>query len=215
MVRFDDFYSSIKYEAERVAHTTLYATSGSLGNLEPGFLWQMHKAMNGIGECIDDDSGLNISWENVEDNVRCLWPSIETACQFDFFGLGVLRCMPERHVYAIPEKSRHKIFHDARPNPCTRTSFSGRYAAPEQENEVAEKWNVVTHGKFMYNDSGGEFVGDKLLLFFFALKIPFSTINTSNPILHLQTKFSTLARTISAKRLGGYAISSLKMSSLA
>jgi hypothetical protein len=204
----DDSSDEDDDDYRHVAHTTtLYATAGSLGNLEPDFLLQMHKAMNGIVDFHQDkrdeptaSGGVRrtttttkrrngtTSWKEVEDKVRCLWPSIDTACQMDIWGLCILRNMNRDHVQTIPSSSLQRIFHDAIPNPPIVTSFPGRYntsttadaasttdtrsteqqQAAELEGEAIKattsavnstKLHVVTHGKFLYNDRGVLYVG--------------------------------------------------------
>ena len=119
--------------------STLYVTSGSIGNLEPDFVYQMHKAMR--GSTIQKKR----SWRQLAYRFRCLWPSKQTALRSDLVGLSCVRGMPGSHFYGIPEASRRKMFHHSRPNP--------------PDSRIQQTLFPTVHGKFLWNESGILYVG--------------------------------------------------------
>ena len=145
---------------EGTSKSILYATSGSMGNLEPYFIWQMQQAMRGI--TINPTSNpTTFSWNHVHNHLKCFWPSVELGLQSDIIGLHCLRHIPKYHIDKIPKDSFHKMFHDAIPNPpTTRISTSSftsllskvlpvitNYSTSNHEDE--KKYYPTTHGKFM------------------------------------------------------------------
>ena len=170
----DDNHRKRKPVTYAAADRRLYVTSGSLGNLEPGFIWQMHQAMN--GEQVEPQQQ---QWKDVEDHFRCFWPSARTSKTMDVLGLmGALRPMPRRHVQSIPSTSRQKMLHDAIPNPNTKSktafqryhnkllkmsSSASTTTAKKNDNSQPHPPTLafapVTHGKFMYNRRGVLYVG--------------------------------------------------------
>jgi Tyrosyl-DNA phosphodiesterase len=129
--------------------SVLYATSGSLGNLEPDFLLQMYEAMEGK----EKRASKGTEWERIHDDVRCFWPSKVTACNMDLMGVvGALRPMPQSHWDTIPDRSKVKVFHDAIPNPPTKIPS-------KLMRSSGQEFHPVTHGKFIWNSRGVLYVG--------------------------------------------------------
>ncbi|CAB9513512.1 expressed unknown protein [Seminavis robusta] len=144
----------------------LFATSGSLGNLEADFLLQMCKAMNGQAPIAKRPAipkklawaettpkqpvcPKEPSWDDVRERVRCFWPGKATAIEMDLMGLGMLRAMQEKHLKEVfLVGSQRKILHDAIPNPPTKIRSR---LFPESGRD----FYPVTHGKFMWNDRAG------------------------------------------------------------
>ena len=140
--------------------SVLYANSGSMGNVEPDFLLQMHQAMNGGNQLVSRDTG----WEDVVNRVHCLWPSIATACKMDLLGLkGACRHIPRRVLNKIKRRYRNEIFRDALPNPPTLAVFDRQWrgfgVAGDDDASKTQKFHPATHGKFMWNDQGVLYVG--------------------------------------------------------
>ena len=145
---------------EETSKSSLYATSGSMGNLEPYFIWQMQQAMRGI--VVNPNSNpTTFSWNHVHNQLKCFWPSVELGLQSDIIGLHCLRHIPKYHIDKIPKQSFHKMFHDAIPNPTTTkissssTSFPALLsnllngASTNSSHQEEEYYYPTTHGKFM------------------------------------------------------------------
>ena len=125
----------------------LFATSGSFGNLQPDLMLQMYEAMNGKESLVSKQT----KWDDCDSLVKVLYPSIQTAATIDLIGLsGCLRHMPQQHFDTIPEASCRRVFHDAIPNPPTKSPAS---------LDKTQSFHAVTHGKFLYNSRGVLYVG--------------------------------------------------------
>lgn len=136
----------------------LYANSGSMGNVEPDYLLQMYQAMNGENKL----ASAATRWEDVVNRVRCLWPSIATACKMDLIGLkGASRHIPRNVLNKIKRRYRNEIFRDAIPNPPTLAVFERQWLGFRIKDDVSRtrKFHPATHGKFLWNDKGVLYVG--------------------------------------------------------
>ena len=139
-------------------NSLLYANSGSMGNVEPDFLLQMYQAMNGENKSAEKTT----RWVDVVNRVRCLWPSIATACKIDLIGLkGASRHIPRNVLNKIKRRYRNEIFRDAIPNPPTLAVFEREwqgYRIKDADSQT-RKFHPATHGKFLWNSKGVLYVG--------------------------------------------------------
>ncbi|CAB9524441.1 unknown protein [Seminavis robusta] len=108
--------------------------------------------MQGIQSFSEDTA----TWEQVDDRVKCLWPSVELAAQSDLTGLRCIRPLPAYHWNKnIPVQSRTKIFGNASPNPPNSKLYKHGLSTHEQHLALAP----TTHGKFLFNTEGVLYVG--------------------------------------------------------
>ena len=135
-----------------------------MGNVEPDFLLQMYHAMNGERKSVPKTT----NWDEVVNRVRCLWPSIATACKMDLIGLkGACRYIPRNVLNKIKRRYRNEVFRDAIPNPPTLAVFDRQwqgYRINDDEKtgakfDVTKRLHPATHGKFMWNNKGVLYVG--------------------------------------------------------
>jgi len=136
----------------------VYSNSGSMGNIQPDFLLQMYQAMNGKQE----PAPRSTTWEDVVQRVRCMWPSIATACKTDLLGLkGCSRHIPRCSLNDIKRCYRNIIFRDAIPNPQTLATFQEPWKRFGMAEELSDekRFHPATHGKFLWNDVGVLYVG--------------------------------------------------------
>jgi hypothetical protein len=114
--------------------SVLHVISGCMGDVAPDFLLQMHRALKGI----DTGAAKETTWDDIDDLVRCMWPSTITAQSMNLLALAShARAIARKHWLTIPECSRRKVFFDAPPNPnLPALPHIGCHA--------------VTHGKVMY-----------------------------------------------------------------
>jgi hypothetical protein len=124
----------------RAVPELVHAMAGSMGNIKPDFIIQMHEAMHGIDNPVskkkkkkktgmrvsvetaphqDTDKITDTDWDQVEDlGLRCLWPSRQTALSMHFQSIiGSMRAIPLSFWKTIKEKAKRNIFFDASPNP--------------------------------------------------------------------------------------------------
>ena len=111
----------------------LYATSGSMGDLQPDFILQMYEACSGRSV----HASKSTPWHNLYNKARVLWPSRETALTMNLMALiGNGRSMSRAHWNkVIPTEAKRRMFMDARPNPTTRGELP---------------YFPFLHGKFIY-----------------------------------------------------------------
>jgi hypothetical protein len=116
----------------------VHAMAGSMGNIKPDFILQMHQAMHGIDDPVpkkrktgtripsvdtssnqDTDEITVTDWDQVEDiGLRCLWPSRQTALSMNFQAIiNIQRAIPYSFWKTIKDKAKRNIFFDAPPNP--------------------------------------------------------------------------------------------------
>jgi hypothetical protein len=88
----------------------VYSMAGSVGDLRPDFMLQMYKAMNGITSTVSEDT----PWEEVNGQIRSLWPSRSTA---KTMVMTSARAMPLHHWNTIPAFAKQQNFFDSIPNP--------------------------------------------------------------------------------------------------
>jgi hypothetical protein len=88
----------------------VYSMAGSVGDLRPDFMLQMYQAMNGITSTIPEDT----PWEDVNGQIRSLWPSRSTA---KTMVMTSARAMPLHHWNTIPALAKQQNFFDSIPNP--------------------------------------------------------------------------------------------------
>lgn len=97
----------------------MYATSGSMGDLNPDFMLQMYEALARGREV---HAPASTPWHVLYHKMKCLWPSRETALTMNLMSLiGSARSMSRSHwKNHIPEMAKRLVFLDARPNPTSK-----------------------------------------------------------------------------------------------